>query len=90
MNPLGVNGSKTTKPWADAIKRALARRAEGKLADINALADVLIDKVLEGDMQALKEFGDRMDGRPAQAITGPDGDAIKVDASLKVVGIPPV
>lgn len=88
MNPLGINGSEK-KPWADAIKRALARRAAGNMADINALADRLIDSALAGELPALRELGDRLDGKPAQAITGADGDAIKVDASLRVIGIPP-
>lgn len=73
MNPLGINGSEK-KPWADAIRRALARRAEGKLADINALADRLIDSALAGELPALKELGDRLDGKPAQTIAG-DPDA---------------
>lgn len=30
-------------------------------------------------VQALKELWDRMFGKPAQAVTGPDGEALKVD-----------
>lgn len=75
-NPEGKSGN--VKPWADAIRRALARRADGDLQDINKLADKLLDKAAEGDLPALKELGDRLDGRPAQAITGPEGGALQV------------
>lgn len=67
-------GRPVTKPWADAIKRALARRADDDGRSLNGLADRLLDKALEGDMSALKELGDRLDGKPAQTIAG-DADA---------------
>lgn len=64
--------------WAAAINRALDRRSKSrkdKIAEIDALADTLLDKALDGDMQAIKEFGDRMEGKPKQMIeaSGPDG-----------------
>lgn len=34
------------------------------------MAEKLLDLVATGDLAALKEFGDRMDGKPAQAIIG--------------------
>jgi hypothetical protein len=67
MASVGENFKKQ-RPWSDAIKRALARRADGDGRDLNALADVLVDKALEGDLPALKELGDRLDGKPAQAL----------------------
>ncbi len=71
-NPLGKNG-REQKPWADAIKRALARaeldpKSGGR--SLNVLAERLLDKAAEGDLAALKELGDRLDGKPAQAIVG--------------------
>lgn len=45
---------------------------------LRALAEKIIDKALEGDVAALKEIGDRMDGKPAQALTGADGGDLKV------------
>lgn len=69
-NPTGKNG-REQKPWADAIKRALARAeldpARGG-RDINKLAEQLLDKAADGDMGALKELGDRLDGKPAQSV----------------------
>jgi hypothetical protein len=72
--PPGNTNQSKGKPWADAIKRALARRADGDFQDINKLADTLLNKAAEGDLGALKELGDRLDGKPAQTIAG-DPDA---------------
>ena len=66
--PLGNQNATKAKPWSDAIRRALARREAGDGRDLNALADVLVDKALDGDLPALKELGDRLDGKPAQAV----------------------
>jgi hypothetical protein len=72
----GNNNRNKAKPWADAIRRAIARREEtGSGADLNRLAEQLLDKAAEGDMAALKELGDRLDGKAAQSLTvgGEDG-----------------
>jgi hypothetical protein len=68
-NPTGTNGN--TKDWAGAIKRALARKGEGDYHQgLNKLADALLVKAEDGDMAALKEVGDRLDGKPAQTLEG--------------------
>ena len=42
---------------------------------LNRLAVKLIEKALEGDISALREVGDRLDGKPAQALqVGGDAD----------------
>lgn len=69
--PIGNSNATKAKPWAEAIRRALAKRERtGSGADINKLAETLLDKAAEGDMAALKEFGDRTDGKVPQAIIG--------------------
>lgn len=73
--PLGNKNATKSKPWSDAINRALLAEDGKKL---RALADKLIDKALEGDVSALKEVGDRLEGKPAQAITGADGGSLVV------------
>lgn len=67
---------KKRKPWREAIERALKRSSEGKIdyLAIDECADALIKAAREGDIQALKEIGDRLEGRPSQAITGGDDD----------------
>lgn len=80
--PEGNKNATKNRPWAEAINRALLSEDGKKL---RALADKIIDKALEGDVQALKEVGDRMDGKPAQALEH-SGDLIvrinQTDAGL--------
>ena len=73
--PKGNKNAVKNREWSDAIRRAVARRSKGKNGGLNRLADKLLDKVEEGDMTAIKEFGDRYEGKVPQAIegTGEDG-----------------
>jgi hypothetical protein len=51
--------------------RALETREKSRLdgkKEIDELANKLLDLVSSGDLAALKEFGDRLDGKPAQAV----------------------
>lgn len=80
--PIGNKNATKNRPWAEAINRALLAEDGKKL---RALAERLIDKASEGDVTALKEIGDRMDGKAMQAITGADGGNLKVEV---VTGVP--
>lgn len=69
--PLGNQNGAKAKVWRAAIDRALERRTISRkdgIKEIDALADKLLDAVATGDLPALKEFGDRLDGKPAQAV----------------------
>jgi len=63
--PFGNQNGVKNRPWAEAINRALLAEDGKKL---RALADKIIDRALEGDVAALKEVGDRVDGKAAQAL----------------------
>ena len=69
--PGNQNGAKA-KIWWEAISRVLEsrqpRREQYKVID--ELAEQLIDKCYEGDLAALKELGDRLDGKPHQSVGG--------------------
>lgn len=62
----GNNNAGKNKPWADAIRRALLAD-DGKA--LRELAERLIARAKEGDVSALKEIGDRTDGKAAQSVT---------------------
>lgn len=61
----GNKNATKNRPWAEAINRALLAEDGKKLRE---LADKLIARALEGDVAALKEIGDRADGKPAQQV----------------------
>lgn len=82
--PFGNKNAAKAKIWHGAIMRALRKRSRTEaLEALDELAEKLLDKVAEGDLPALKEFGDRLDGKPAQAIIGGDED----DPPVKVKGV---
>jgi hypothetical protein len=62
-------GQPKNRIWRDAIERAIERR-KGKvdLLAIDDLADKLLDIAFSGDLAAIKEFGDRTDGKAIQAV----------------------
>jgi len=70
------------KEWKAAVRRAVNELREvvgdGKPEKVKALtllAGELVTKALGGDVAALKEIGDRLDGKPAQSIAvGGDPD----------------
>ena len=57
------------RPWESAVKRAMLADNGKKL---RAIADKLAEMAADGDIQAIKEIGDRLDGKPKQAIVGGD------------------
>jgi ribosomal protein L17 len=66
-------GSKPDKKWRDAISLAVNEAVEhptdgSKVKKLRLLADKLVERALDGDMAAIREIGDRLDGRPAQAL----------------------
>ena len=63
------NARKENREWANAIRRAVKKRKR-----LGPLADKFLDKCMEGDVSAFKEFGDRFDGKVAQMIHGPGDD----------------
>jgi hypothetical protein len=65
---------KRDKIWKDAIIRAIKRREDTDPHALEKLADKLLAGVDAGDVAAMKEFGDRVDGKVAQAIVGGDDD----------------
>lgn len=76
------------KQWQMAIERALDKRgAADRRAALDDLAEVLLTKCEAGEGWALKELGDRLDGKAPQAITGPDGGNIRVTMASADVGL---
>lgn len=63
-------GAKPDKLWTDALRRAVMRRAGGDddPQAIERLADKCVELGLGGDMGAIREIGDRLDGKAPQAM----------------------
>ena len=74
-----VAGKTAGKLWRDAINVAVNRphEADGRKY-IMHLAERLVQAALDGDMAAMKEIGDRVDGKAIQHVAGEDGGALVV------------
>ena len=64
--PGNKNASKN-KIWHEAIRRVVTQE-NGKL--LRATAERLVTEAANGDVAALRELGDRLDGKAVQAISG--------------------
>ena len=63
------NGRPKSKPFKEAIQRALAEAGDDK-ASLQAVATALVGKAMLGDVPAIKEIADRLDGKVPQAVIG--------------------
>jgi hypothetical protein len=65
-------GPKADKIWANALRLAVMRETEdenGRKSNyLTRIAQNMVKKAEDGDVMAMKEIGDRLDGKPAQAI----------------------
>ena len=57
------NSVKTNRYFGETIKRMI-RQSDGEV--LRTIAQALIDKASEGDLGAIKEFADRVDGKAVQ------------------------
>ena len=80
--PIGNNNAAKGKLWSDAIRMELAQDKQR----IRKLVRALLDKAESGDVSAIKELGDRLEGKPHQTIGGdtPTGE-IPVSMTVKYV-----
>jgi hypothetical protein len=65
-------GKKPDKIWTHAIMRAV-QRPNGEILPKTApkleyLADQLVEKAMTQDVAAMKEIGDRLEGKPSQSV----------------------
>lgn len=69
--------------WSQAIQRALQKRSKSEqLEALDELADRLLELCMAGDLGALKELGDRLDGRPSQQIIATDDEGRSLAIAL--------
>jgi hypothetical protein len=81
----GVSGNPNGRPkeiMGAAYRRALLRKipndADGRIF-ADAVAQKMIDMAMKGDVKAVAEVTDRIDGKPSQSVTmGGDGSSISI------------
>ena len=79
IQPTGGGSIKHEKNWRDALRVALMRTDKGEdpRPRLYRIAETVVLMAIDGDMQAIKEIGDRIDGRPAQQIDVQPSDLMR-------------
>jgi hypothetical protein len=73
--PRNPRGQQRDKIYREALRLELADMSEGvDLKKLRQIARAHIEKAASGDMQAIKELADRLDGRPGQNLDLSDPD----------------
>src|SRR5262245_16006979 len=70
-------GQQRDKPYREALRLELAAAGED-MKKLREIAKAHIARCEAGDMQAIRELADRLDGKPAQMLehSGPDSEPI--------------
>lgn len=78
------NSVKSNRYFGETIKR-MVTQSDGQI--LRTIAQALIDKASDGDLGAIKEFADRVDGKSMQEnkITGDDDAPVVIKV---VTGVP--
>lgn len=90
--PNGNKNASKGSPWRDAINRALAQRDERQQGHaLRNIAEKLLAAAEIGDVGALKELGDRLDGKAAQAVVlqGDADNPVQSKMTVEFVGARP-
>ncbi len=79
--PVGNKNNENGKRFQLALAAALEKRGTDKVQALHAVADKLIETALEGNIHAIREVADRLDGKPAQAVNLGDheGNALTIN-----------
>ena len=74
--PLGnKNSSKENRIWGKLVKKLAVQEDYARL---HKVANAQYDKAAEGDISAIKELGDRLDGKAEQTISGDSDQPITI------------
>lgn len=87
--PVGNTNAKKSRMFEQALIRAIKQRdiKDGEGETLRQMAEKLLDRaILDGDLTAIKETRDTLDGKPAQAIVGdPDQPLTLVSRIERVI-----
>lgn len=80
-----VGSPNKDKPFRDALRQEIAAAGEDRKR-LRSIADALLAKAESGDVQAIKEVADRLDGKAPQAIVGDDEhDPLRIERVERVI-----
>jgi hypothetical protein len=83
-NKGNTHSSKNNRLWAETLRRAVIQSDAERL---RMIAEALLDKAASGDVSAIKELGDRLDGKAVATteLTGIDGSDLPISIGIRFV-----
>ena len=66
--------SKNNRLWRETLRRVAAQNPD----KLRRIAEALYGKAEQGDVAAIKEIGDRLDGKPTQTIAGDQDNPLTI------------
>lgn len=83
--PATINKPKGSKPDKHVRDALIAAARRDDFIALKRMAEKVLEKAQEGDMQAVTFVAERIDGKVPQAVIGDDdSDAIKIDTNMTV------
>lgn len=73
------------KTFANMLRIAIKQAHDEKGDKLRAVAEALVTKALTGDVPAIKEIADRLDGKVPQALTGDEENPIAIINRIETV-----
>src|SRR3990167_7116792 len=67
MVAMSGTSRKSDKPWMHALRLAAMAREPGGERRLRLIAERCVKMAMAGDLGAIQEIGNRLDGKPAQA-----------------------
>jgi hypothetical protein len=88
--PLGNQNAAKGRLFKSAVAAALQEKSRVDQKDaLQSIANKLIELASSGDLQAIKEIADRLDGKPKQQteLSGPDGGPVETVSRFKLADL---
>jgi hypothetical protein len=78
------------KSFANMLNIAIKEANEQGVTKLREVADALVNAAIKGDVPAIKEIADRLDGKVPQAVVGDDDhDSIKLVHEIRRILVDP-
>ena len=85
--PQGNKNAAKSRLFEQALIRAIKQRdlKDGEGETLRKIAEKLLESATNGELNAIKETRDTLDGKPAQAITGGDGGPVQIEEVRRTI-----
>lgn len=86
-NRANPGGRPKTKPWSDALRIAANCEDDNDKdkTKLRRIAEKTVEMAMGGDIAAIKEIGDRLEGKPAQTIAGDEDNPLNLVHTIERV-----